>query len=202
MPRALGQIDARKSEAILDAAAEVMAERGLAASIEAVAKRAGVSKQTVYNHFGGREEIIRALAERRSDAISAPLAEPGAAEDPETALYGFARSLLESVATPRHTEFLRLAILSAADHPELGEILFSAGPRASRRRLAEFLAAEDAAGRLRIADPALAAEAFAGMALGSLQLQGMLRLGAPPEGEIERRARFAAASFMRAHAVG
>ena len=33
MPRALGQIDVRKSEAILDAASEVMAERGLGATM-------------------------------------------------------------------------------------------------------------------------------------------------------------------------
>lgn len=202
MPRAQGQIDVRKSEAILDAASEVMAERGLAASIEEIARRAGVSKQTVYNHFGGREEIVRALADRRADLIAAPLEEPGAAEDPETALYGFARSLLTAAATVRHADFMRLTILSAVDHPDLAEIIFSAGPRASRRRLADFLAAEHEAGRLCVPDPALAAEAFAGMALGSLQIQGLLRLGRPTEAEIDRRARYAAATFMRAHAPG
>jgi AcrR family transcriptional regulator len=156
MPRALGQIDQRKSEAILDAASEVLSERGLGASVEEIARRAGVSKQTVYNHFGGREEIVRALAERRSSAVTAPLAKPGAAEDPQTALYGYARVLLEAVTSARHAQVMRLTILSAAEHPDLAEIIFSAGTRTSRRRLAEFLAEEDREGRLRIDDPALA----------------------------------------------
>ncbi|MET0293380.1 MAG: helix-turn-helix domain-containing protein, partial [Phenylobacterium sp.] len=50
MPRLAGQIDVAKTEAILDAAAEVLAERGFSAPIEEIARRAGVAKQTVYNH--------------------------------------------------------------------------------------------------------------------------------------------------------
>jgi AcrR family transcriptional regulator len=200
MPRALGQIDLRKSEAILDAASEVLSERGLAATVEEIARRAGVSKQTIYNHFGGREEIVRALADRRASFVAAPLAEPGAAEDPETALYGYARSLLDAVATARHSEVMRMSILHASEHRDLAEIIFNAGPRTSRRRLAEFLAAEHEAGRLEVEDPALAADFFAGMVLGSLQLKGLLGLGGPEPGEPERRARAASAAFMRAYA--
>ena len=200
MPRALGQIDVRKSEAILDAASEVLSERGLGASVEEIARRASVSKQTVYNHFGGREEIVRALAARRSSAVTASLSEPGAAEDPETALYGFARELLEAVTTSRYAQVMRLSILSAGEHPDLAQIIFTAGPANSRRRLAEFLADEHRAGRMRVEDPALAADFFAGMAIGSRQLQALLTLGAPDEAEIERRARGCAAAFMRAYA--
>ena len=40
MPRAPGQIDLAKTEAILDAAAQVFGERGLAASMEEIARRA------------------------------------------------------------------------------------------------------------------------------------------------------------------
>lgn len=200
MPRALGQIDVRKSEAILDAASEVMAERGLGATMEEIARRAGVSKQTVYNHFGGREEIVRVLAERRSSTVVAPLTLPGAAEDPETALYGFARSLLETVASEEHSQTMRLTILSAAEHPELARIIYESGPRSSRRRLAEFLRVEHAAGRMEVDDPELAAEFFGGMVLGPWQLRGLMNLGAPDAADIERRARASARAFMRAYA--
>lgn len=200
MPRALGQIDQRKSEAILDAASEVMAERGLAASIEEIARRAGVSKQTVYNQFGGRQEIMRALADRRASAVAAPLTAPGAFEEPEAALHAFARSLLEVVTSPRSTEVMRLTIQHAAEQPDLAEIIFDAGPRTSRRRLARFLAQEHAAGRLEVHDPAEAAEFFAGMVLGTWQLKSLLRLGEPTDADADARARAAAAAFMRAYA--
>ena len=73
MPRLAGQIDLAKTEAILDAASEVLGERGLAAPMEAIARRAGVSKQTVYNHYGCKAELIRALVDRRVDSITASL---------------------------------------------------------------------------------------------------------------------------------
>ena len=49
MARALGQIDIRKDEAILDAAARLFASRGLSVSMDEIARCAGVSKQTLYN---------------------------------------------------------------------------------------------------------------------------------------------------------
>ena len=72
MARALGQVDERKGEAILDAARDVFAEKGPAATMEEIARRAGVSKQTLYNRFGSKLEIGRALAARRSEAVTAP----------------------------------------------------------------------------------------------------------------------------------
>ena len=70
MPRAVGQIDLAKTEAILDAAAEVFGERGTAASMEEIARRACVSKQTIYNHFGSKPELIRALVDRRVEEMA------------------------------------------------------------------------------------------------------------------------------------
>ena len=78
MPRVAGQIDERKSEAILEAAMALFAEKGGAASMEQIARRAGVSKQTLYNRYASKVEIGRAMAERRSEAITAPLRSGGA----------------------------------------------------------------------------------------------------------------------------
>ena len=61
MARRLGQVDERKSEAILDAAATLFADKGLQAKMDEIAKLAGVSKQTVYNRFASKLEIAKAL---------------------------------------------------------------------------------------------------------------------------------------------
>jgi TetR/AcrR family transcriptional regulator, mexJK operon transcriptional repressor len=98
MPRLTGQIDTAKTEAILDAAAEVLAERGLAAPIEEIARRAGVSKQTIYNRYGAKTELVRALVERRVDSITAPLRDPGAEDHPEQTLAAYARTLLQVIS--------------------------------------------------------------------------------------------------------
>ncbi|EHN76679.1 TetR family protein, partial [Streptomyces coelicoflavus ZG0656] len=54
MARRRGQVDEKKSEAILEAAATLFAEKGLSASMEEIARLAGVSKQTVYNRFASK----------------------------------------------------------------------------------------------------------------------------------------------------
>ena len=50
-----------KAEAILHAASELFLSQGFqGTSMDAVAKRAGVSKQTVYSHFANKEELFKA----------------------------------------------------------------------------------------------------------------------------------------------
>lgn len=200
MPRVPGQIDLAKREAILNAAGAVMAERGLSASVAEIARHAGVSKQTIYNHFGSKADLVGALSERRTQEMTAPLKTPDASDHPEDALAGFARTLLTAATAPRSVAFMRVAIQSAPEMPELARALYDAGPRDSRARLAEFLAAEHAAGRLNVPDPSQAAEFFGGMALGSYQMAGLLGADrALCADQIDAIAREAAGRFLRAY---
>lgn len=199
MPRLAGQIDSAKTEAILDAAAEVLAERGLSAPMEEIARRAGVSKQTVYNRYGCKTELIRALVERRVESMTAPLRLAEAIENPEQALTAYARTLL-TIAT-RSNSLLRVTIQSAGEMPDLARIVFETGPLRSRRELANFLEVESKAGRLAVDDAMQAAEFFAGMVTGHRQTRTLLGLAeTPPEAELERIARAATRRFLRAYA--
>jgi AcrR family transcriptional regulator len=202
MPRAVGQIDLAKTEAILDAAAEVFGERGLAASMEEIARRARVSKQTIYNHYGSKPELIRAIVDRRVSEITAPLTLPEAADHPEEALIAFGRSMLAAVLIPRGISMLRMTVESAAEQPDLARAFFEAGPATSRRRLADFLRMETENGRLVVDDPELAAEFFASMVIGAhqmAQLLGVVR--AMDAAQIDRVAREAAFRFMKAYSA-
>lgn len=201
MPRLVGQIDPAKTEAILDAAAEVFGERGLSASMDLVARRARVSKQTVYNRYGSKAELMRAIVDRRVAEITAPLLVPGAQDHPEEALAAFGRVMIEAVLKPRGTSMLRMTVQSAVELPNLARAFWEAGPVTSRRRLARFLEIETAAGRLAVDDPALAAEFFAGMVIGAHQIAHLLGAGRDLEaGEIDRVACEAARRFMKAYA--
>ncbi len=202
MPRLAGQIDRSKNEAILDAAVEVMGRRGLTASLEEVARRAGVSKQTIYNQFGSRAELVRAMSERRVHEITASLTASDAAENPEEALAGFARVLLHVVYQSKGTSLFRAAILHAVDMPDNARAMWEAGPRASRRQLAEFLALETEAGRIACPNPIEAAEFFGGMVSGSFQTAMLLGIAFElDDARIDSLAREAALRFMRAYAV-
>lgn len=64
----------RNVQAILDAA-ESLLQEGQAASIAAVAARAGVSRVTVYAHFSTRQAILEAVVERAVERASAAFTE-------------------------------------------------------------------------------------------------------------------------------
>ena len=197
MPRLAGQIDIAKNEAILDAALSVLVERGLAASMEEIARRAGVSKQTVYNHYGSKADLVRAMCERRVSEMSAPLEAPGALEQPEATLTAYGVTLLNGVLNPRTIAMMRVAVAHAAETPELPRAFYEAGPLANRRRLAGFLGAETKAGRLNCPDPMAAAEVFSGLVVATRQMAALF--GGPPTiepAETERIARTAAAQFV------
>lgn len=64
---------ARTRERILDAALESYRERGISTtSLQAIARRAGVSPATILNHFGSADELARVVIKRLSDAIRIP----------------------------------------------------------------------------------------------------------------------------------
>ncbi|MBB5746369.1 TetR/AcrR family transcriptional regulator [Brevundimonas variabilis] len=197
MPRIAGQIDERKREAILDAASELLAEKGLAVSMEEIARRAGVSKQTLYNRFASKTDIARALAERRSDLITAPLR---TTEEPEVVLTALARAMLDKAGEPDQKTSMRGLALISPHAPELASAVYDAGPGESLRRLAQWLAEQDRRGMIRVPDPALAAEMFTGMVLGHTNLKLVLGVDAGVT-NIPGRASETARRFLRAFAT-
>ena len=202
MGRAPGQIDVSKNEAILDAAMAALGERGVSVSMDEIARRAGVSKQTVYNHYGSKADLVRAMAERRVHEITAPLAGPDAAENPAEALAGYARVLLNAAFAPKGSGLFKTAILHASDMPDVARAMWEAGPRASRARLAEFLTLETRAGRLSCPNPQEAAEFFGGMVTGTYQTAMLLGVELVlDDARIDHIATEAAFRFMRAYAA-
>jgi TetR/AcrR family transcriptional regulator, mexJK operon transcriptional repressor len=189
-------IDESKTEAILEAAHALFSEKGAMVSMEQIARLAGVSRQTLYNRFPSKVEIGRALAARRSDAITAPLRTGG---DPEAVLTAIAASLLLKICGKDMQGSMRGVVLMSPESPELAEAIYRAGPGESLRRMSAWLAEQDAKGLLSVPDPAAAAEMFSGMVLGHGHLRGVLGVPHPPV-DIDARARETARRFIRAFA--
>lgn len=196
MARIRGQIDPTKTEAILEAAQALFAEQGGGVSMEAIARRAGVSRQTLYNRFPSKLEIGRALAGRRSDAISAPLRIGG---DPQTVLTTWAALLLDKICGEDGKTSMRGVALMSPHAPDVTQAIYQAGPGESLRRLSGWLAEQDRSGALSVPDPAAAAEMFAGMVLGHGHLRAVLGVPHPPF-DRDARAAETARRFLRAFA--
>lgn len=196
MARVRGQVDETKTEAILEAALQLFAEKGALASMEQIARRAGVSRQTLYNRYPSRVELGRALAGRRSDAISAPLRTGG---DPATVLTALAAGMLDKLCRPEAGATMRGVALTSAETPDLAAAVYQAGPAEGLRRLSAWLAEQHRLGLIAAPDPDAAAEMFSGMVLGHGHLRGVLGVPHPPF-DRDARAAETARRFLRAFA--
>src|SRR5512136_1062719 len=107
-------------ERILDAAAELFAERGVGgAGVDEIARRAGVNKAMLYYHVGDKAavfgEVVRTNVERIRQAVTAALAET---DDPRERLRAIPRAFASAV---RERPFLPQLMLReiAAGGPNL-----------------------------------------------------------------------------------
>jgi AcrR family transcriptional regulator len=92
--RPLRADSARKRQALLDAATAVFAERGLEASLDEIAARAGVGVGTAYRHFANKNGLIDALFEAAIDEIAQAAETALAIDDPWLALTTFIEDAL------------------------------------------------------------------------------------------------------------
>src|SRR5438445_6053023 len=98
-PARLSAEDRRRQ--LLDVTAEIADDEGFhALSIEAVARRAGISRPVVYEHFGDLAGLLEALTDRMAERAGAQLAAVLPADldhdDPSGALMAAFRGYLEA----------------------------------------------------------------------------------------------------------
>lgn len=94
-PRPLRGDAERNRQRILTAATELFADRGLAVTLDDIARHAGLGVGTVYRRFPSREHLVEALFEQRMEEIG-DLAESYLDEpDPWAALTGFLNQTAE-----------------------------------------------------------------------------------------------------------
>lgn len=205
MGRAAGRSDysTQKRQAILEAGTRIFLRMGYeAAGMDLIAGEAGVAKQTLYNHFRSKEALFTAIVEElRDELLSALRPRTGQDAEPERVLESFGRQFLALMLRPASLALHRVLVAEAARFPDLAREIYAAGPERAAQRLAAYLRAETARGRLRVAEPALAAEQFFGMLTGHIQLRALFGVrDAPPQTEIERAVAHAVSSFLKAHA--
>lgn len=192
-----------KRRAIAEAAARVFLEVGYgAASMDAIAAAAGVSKQTVYSHFGAKDALFAAIVEGRCADLMAPVVLPAApGRDPEPVLTEIARRFVDAVLTPANMALFRSVIAESARFPELAKAFYRAGPATATESLAAYLTGLDRAGTLAVRDATESARLFFAMLRGDFYVRCLLGLGPKATAaEKEAQVRQAVAAFVKAHA--
>lgn len=141
---------------LIQAAVEAFCEEGYRASCERIAARAGVAKQTLYNHFTSKDELFAAITQLGTESITLTL-DPDAA-DVRECLLRFSTLFHQRVLGETGLAFYRTLVAERPRFPALGKAFFEGGPQTMSRLLAGFFARAMDRGLLRRDDPMFAAE--------------------------------------------
>ena len=194
----------QKAEAILGAAGERFPASGFqGTSMDEVAQRAGVSKQTVYSHFASKEALFQACIRAKVAGYGFDETTEVDETDLRAALSTLTRRFVDLLFDPEVIAMHRLVMGESASQPRIAELFFDSGPRRTQDTVTAFLQAQAAKGRLQIDQGRLhyAAMQLLNTAVGMYQLQLWLGLRASvAQDELETHRRRVTGATQRAEA--
>ena len=198
-----GTTNVAKRQQILAGARQVFGELGYErASVDLIAARAGVSKATIYSHFGDKTALFVAAVVLECEELRSGLAPclerpPG---DVEEGLARLGERIMTIFLTPSIARLYRAALAESQRLPEIGRMVFERGSLAVQEAVARHLERWHESGDLRIDDARAAAIAFLSLCQGDLATRSRLNvLDHPVEAEIRDTVRRAVRIFVRAH---
>ncbi|MBB4010431.1 TetR/AcrR family transcriptional regulator [Allorhizobium taibaishanense] len=195
-----------KRQRIIEAAATVFCQDGYTgASIDAVATKAGVSRQTIYNHVGDKDGLFKEVVAALTDKAAAKFNDlmetfPTKPVDLEAEVIAFSARFLNQLTQDKTSRWLlRLAENEGGRYPDLFTVWREYGSGRKRSVVAAHLSELALEGHLEFDDPVLAARQY--MALLTAEWRAEFQLGRfPSEEECVRMAERAAKTFLRAFA--
>ena len=165
--------DPAKHEAILTAARELFLDRGFAqANMQEVADRAGVSKLTLYSHFGDKMALFTAAVRHHYEHnLPAALFHDWDENDLRGALLAFGYAYHEYLILPSTTAGRRMLLRTAGIPPELSLEIWNNGPARINAFLAATLTRFIGLGMLNISNPQYATVHLLSLLRGDLFAQ-------------------------------
>lgn len=153
----------RKFDQVLQGAREVFLADGFeGASVDDIARTAGVSKATLYNYFPDKRllfmEVARSECARQADA---PMNLTGVCCSPQAFLTAAGRYILSVSLSEFGIRMFRICVAESDRFPDLGRQFYESGPMQVRSKIRHYLEGAVAKGELAIEDFDLAADQFA-----------------------------------------
>jgi AcrR family transcriptional regulator len=202
---AAGSEDSAKRRQIIEGARSIFLAQGFdAASMNDIARAAGVSKGTLYVYFQNKEELFSAIVQEEClfHAEAAFKLDP-ADRDVEAALTRLGAAYVEFLCRPEKASALRTVVAIADRMPEIGRAFYETGPACGIARLAGYLDAQTAARVLKIDDCEIAASQFLEACKSTLVLPVLFNFRDPPPRErIQYVVGIAVRTFLAAYRAG
>ena len=122
---------------VLDAACEAFREEGYQVSIDRIAARAQVARQTLYNHFSSKDALFTEVVRK---AIQSILVTLESESDLRTTLLAFGDAYRSKLLSLEGLAIFRSMVAEAPRFPALAKQFFAQGPAMTRKHLSTYLA--------------------------------------------------------------
>lgn len=182
---------------LLCAAQKSFLEEGYRASVDRIAARAGVAKQTFYNHFQGKADLFGEVIRQATTDLLITLDDDG--HDLHDRLTRFGSVYREKSLSADGLGFYRVLAAESVRFPDLAKTVYRTGPARTRARLATVLETAMEQELLRKEDIHFAATTFLSMLVGA-ELTEYLISGKPPARPNTSQASRIVECFLRAFA--
>jgi len=195
--------DSAKRRQIIEGARQVFLTQGFdAASMSDIARKAGVSKGTLYVYFKSKEELFEAITEEECGMTAERVFQFDHAERDVAAVLTRLGNSFATYMCNRSTSPIRTVIAIADRMPEIGRQFYEAGPGVGIARLSHYLRAQVDAGALVIApeDCDIVAGQFLETCLSTTFKPVLFNFAPPPpQDRIEHVVAISVRAFMKAY---
>jgi AcrR family transcriptional regulator len=177
--------DSAKRRQIVEGARSIFLAQGFdAASMNDIARAAGVSKGTLYVYFENKEQLFQAIVEGECLVHAEGVFNLDPKDrDVAGTLTRLGIGYVDFLCRPEKASALRTVIAIADRMPEIGKVFYETGPALGISKVAEYLQAQTEAGVLAIEDCELAAAQFLDACKSTVFMPVMFNFGQAPEAE-------------------
>lgn len=192
-------VKGRKFDQVLEGARQVFLADGFeGASVDDIAKAAGVSKATLYSYFPDKRQLFVEVARTECDLMADRAMQIVDEDMPvRDILFATAKELTAFLISDFAQAVFRVCVAERDRFPELGQAFYTCGPEMGCERMSEFLCCAVERGELRIDDIQMAAEQFSELCKAKLWNRAAFGVqGTFTDAEIEDVARNAVEMFL------
>lgn len=198
----------KKKDQILRSAKKLFIMKGFeGTSIDEIRDLAGVSKQTIYSYYSGKEKLLFDVIEKQlflltDDAFSASLDELNFStpQEVEKSLVRFSKELLDHFMQVDYLQLARVVVSEFVKYPELVKMFREAVPLRGLNNVEKMLRKADRSDCVSVDNPEIAARSFVGTILTYVFIDGVLsdqkQAAEPSDEQIREMVRFYLPSIL------
>ncbi len=199
---AVESVDSAKRRQIIEGARHVFLALGFdGASMGEIARKAGVSKGTLYVYFASKEDLFQVVAHDECLAQAEQVfALDHSDHDVEAVLTRLGRAFVKFLCQPERMAPFRTIMSISERMPDVGRKFYETGPATGMGRVAAYLQAQVEAGVLDVEDVDVAAAQFLESCTATLAKPILFGFGtAPAENRIQHVVDIAVRTFLAAY---